>query len=260
MCADIEAVGKEPQDVLRRCVCSNVIIRGLAMEKDVANATADEEGLVAVALKREADRVGEFAGIHGMIMRLGGEVNEVEEVKEVRDGLWRRSRSESGSGAAEDEAGDVVGLAGCADEIFDGLHEELQGLLRVQVGKPSDNVEPAIVGKFFAGGIEGFDDAVGEKDERVARLQRDFSGRECGFRRDAERKGGRFEALRGSVCATNDRGIVPCVDVGEAAGGGIEFGQDGGGEALAAKAVGASVVIQADGEFAEGQAFGGDGA
>ena len=80
MCADIEAVGKEPQDVLRRCVCSNVIIRGLAMEKDVAHAAAHQEGLVAVALEGDANRIGEFAGIHGMIMRLWREVNEVEEV------------------------------------------------------------------------------------------------------------------------------------------------------------------------------------
>jgi hypothetical protein len=35
---------------------------------------------VAVALEGGANRIGEFAGIHGMIMRLWREVNEVEEV------------------------------------------------------------------------------------------------------------------------------------------------------------------------------------
>src|SRR5882724_947552 len=84
LCAYIEAVGKEPQDFLRRGVSCNVIIRGLAMKKDVANAATDEEGLVAVAMQRGANRIGEFAGIHGMIMRLGGEVNEAEEVQEVQ--------------------------------------------------------------------------------------------------------------------------------------------------------------------------------
>jgi hypothetical protein len=33
-----------------------------------------------VALKSVANRIGQFPRIHGMIMRLGGEVNEVEEV------------------------------------------------------------------------------------------------------------------------------------------------------------------------------------
>ena len=87
LCADVEAVGKESQNFLRLCVGCNVIIGGLAMEKDVAHAAADEKGLVTVALERGANRVGEFAGIHGTIMRLCGEVNEVEEVKEVKEGL-----------------------------------------------------------------------------------------------------------------------------------------------------------------------------
>jgi hypothetical protein len=84
--AYIEAVGEDPQNFLRLCVCCNVIILGLAMEKDVAHAASDEKGLVAVELKRGTNRIGEFAGIHGMIMRLCGEVNEVEEIKEVREG------------------------------------------------------------------------------------------------------------------------------------------------------------------------------
>ena len=78
--ADVEAVGEESQNFLRLCVCCNVIIRWLAMKKDVAHAATDEKGLVAVALKGGANRIGEFAGIHGTIMRLWGEVNEVEEV------------------------------------------------------------------------------------------------------------------------------------------------------------------------------------
>ena len=50
------------------------------MEEDIAHAAADEECLVAVVLERVANRIGEFAGVHGMIMRLWREVNEVEEV------------------------------------------------------------------------------------------------------------------------------------------------------------------------------------
>jgi len=42
---------------------------GIATEKDVAHAAADEESLVAVTLKLVAHRVGEFPRVHGMIMR-----------------------------------------------------------------------------------------------------------------------------------------------------------------------------------------------
>jgi len=163
-------------------------------------------------------------------------------------------------GAAEDQAGDVVGLAGGADEIFDAFHEELESLLGVEIGQASDDVEPAIVGEFFAGGVEGFDDAVGEKDKGVAWLERGFGGRESGFGGDAERETAGFEALGGRICAADDGGVVAGIHVGKAAGSRIVFGEDGGGEALAAQTVGASVVIETDGEFAEREAFGGDGA
>src|SRR5580700_4975468 len=168
-------------------------------------------------------------------------------------------REQSGSGAAEDEAGDVVGLAGGAHEIFDTFHEELQSLLGVEIGKAPDNVKPAIVGKFFAGSVEGFDDAVGEEDKRVAGLQRDFGGREGGFGGDAERESGGFKAFGGRICAADYGRVVTGVDVGKAARSGIELCEDGGGEALAAEAVGASVVIEAGGECAQREAYGGDG-
>ena len=69
LCADIEAAGEELQHFLRRCIRCHVIIRRFAIQKDIAHATADEEGPAAVALKRDTNRIGEFAGIHGMIMR-----------------------------------------------------------------------------------------------------------------------------------------------------------------------------------------------
>jgi hypothetical protein len=68
--ADIEAVGEELQDLVRRGVCGDVVIGGIATEKDVAHTAAYEERLMAVALKRIANRIGEFPGSHGMIMRL----------------------------------------------------------------------------------------------------------------------------------------------------------------------------------------------
>jgi hypothetical protein len=76
--ADIEAVGKELQDLGGSGVCSDVIISGIAPKQDVAHTAAYEESLVAVALKLVADRIGEFPGVHGMIMRQKAESNEVK--------------------------------------------------------------------------------------------------------------------------------------------------------------------------------------
>jgi len=81
--ADIEAVGEELQNFGRSCVGGDVVIRGIASKQDVAHTAADEESLVTLALERVTDRIGEFPGIHGMIMRLWGEVNEVEGALEV---------------------------------------------------------------------------------------------------------------------------------------------------------------------------------
>ena len=70
--ANIEAVVEKLLNFDGSGVCGDIVIGGIAMEKDVAHTAADEEGLVATALKGVANRIGEFAGIHGMIMRLGG--------------------------------------------------------------------------------------------------------------------------------------------------------------------------------------------
>ena len=72
MGADIEAVGEKLQNFLRGGVGGDVVVRGLAMEKDVAHAAANEQSLAAMVLERVADRIGELAGFHGMIMRLEG--------------------------------------------------------------------------------------------------------------------------------------------------------------------------------------------
>jgi hypothetical protein len=54
------------------------------MEKDITHAAAYEEGLAAVALKGIANRIGEFPGIHRMIMRLG----ELRDEEKVGKGDW----------------------------------------------------------------------------------------------------------------------------------------------------------------------------
>jgi len=91
-------------------------------------------------------------------------------------------------------------------------------------------------------------------------VEGDFRGGEGGFGSDAERETAGFEALGGSVGTADYRRVVAGVDERKLAGGGIEFGEDGGCESLAAEAVGAGVAIEAGGELGEGEAFGGDGA
>jgi hypothetical protein len=78
VCADVDGVWEEAEDFGRRGVGRDVVIGGLAIKKNVAHATSDEEGLVALALERVGDRVGEIAGIHGMIMRQKARSNEVK--------------------------------------------------------------------------------------------------------------------------------------------------------------------------------------
>jgi hypothetical protein len=78
MRADVERLGKKPQNLLRRGVGGDVEIRGLPVEKDVADAAANEEGVVAVVLESVADRIGEVAGIHGTIMRQKGGSKEAK--------------------------------------------------------------------------------------------------------------------------------------------------------------------------------------
>src|SRR5258708_32655396 len=59
------------------------------MEKGVAGTEADEECLVAMVLKLVANRIGEFPGIHGMIMRQRGLGDEEKVAAGVGDALVR---------------------------------------------------------------------------------------------------------------------------------------------------------------------------
>ena len=76
--ADVDGLREEEKDFGGRGVGRDVVIGGLAIKKNVAHATADEEGLVALALEDVTDRVGEIARLHGMIMRQKARSNEVK--------------------------------------------------------------------------------------------------------------------------------------------------------------------------------------
>ena len=63
-----EAVGEELEDAIGVGVRGDVKIGGFAVEEEIANAAAHEEGLVAVLLESDADGVGELARVHLVIM------------------------------------------------------------------------------------------------------------------------------------------------------------------------------------------------
>ena len=66
---DTKGIGKQLHDLSGRGVGGYVVIGWIAIEQNVADTTADQQGLIAVLLKRCADRIGQFSGIHVLIMR-----------------------------------------------------------------------------------------------------------------------------------------------------------------------------------------------
>ena len=133
--------------------------------------------------------------------------------------------------------------------MFDAVHEGIQGLLGAIVGKPANHVDPPAVREFFAGGVKRFDDAIREKDKRVAWLELNFRGGESGLGRDAERQATGFKAFGSGVGAADDRGVMARIDVAEAPIDGIVFGQDSGGETLAAETVSTGAMVETLGEL-----------
>src|SRR5208283_3473103 len=67
--ANSDAIGEKLQDALRSSVGGYVVVGGFTLEQEVTDTAADEQSFMAVAAKRIADRIGQLAGIHGLIMR-----------------------------------------------------------------------------------------------------------------------------------------------------------------------------------------------
>ena len=65
----IEAVWKELENFRGRGVGGDVVIEGIAVEKNIAHTATSEQRLVSAAFQDVADRIGQIPGIHGMIMR-----------------------------------------------------------------------------------------------------------------------------------------------------------------------------------------------
>ena len=71
--------------------------------------------------------------------------------------------------AAKDQAGDVVRLASLPDEGLDAGHNQLERFLGGDRRKIANQIHQATIGEFLARGIEGFNDAIREQDEQIAR-------------------------------------------------------------------------------------------
>src|SRR5271155_4126721 len=102
--------------------------------------------------------------------------------------------------------------------------------------------------------IAGFDYAVGENYQRVARSDRDFCAivaRRQTWRHDSERRAAFRQALNAAIGAAKHWRIVAGSHVGERAVRGIELGEERGGESQAIEAVRAGIAIERANEFVE---------
>ena len=66
---DTKGIRKQLHDLSGRGVGGYVVVGRVAMEQKIADTTANHQGLIAVLLKSGTDRIGEFSGIHVLIMR-----------------------------------------------------------------------------------------------------------------------------------------------------------------------------------------------
>jgi len=63
--ADSQAMREKLLDAIRRSVGGNVIVGGFTCEQNIANATANEVGLMARRAQSVADAFGECTRVHG---------------------------------------------------------------------------------------------------------------------------------------------------------------------------------------------------
>lgn len=112
------------------------------------------------------------------------------------------------------------------DVVDDGAAEGLRGKLAVT----AQCVDETLFPKFFASGTEGFRDAIGVENERVARRKLAFGEGTIPLFKGAHDGGGGLEALEGIISAQEEWWKVATVGVTDAAGGVVIFGEEKSGE------------------------------
>jgi hypothetical protein len=76
---DTDRIRKQFHNTRGSGVGRHVVISGIALEEEIADAAANQQGVVTVPLEGCADRIGKFPGIHDLIMRQpapGAEINQ----------------------------------------------------------------------------------------------------------------------------------------------------------------------------------------
>ena len=143
-----------------RGVRRHVVICGFAAKQQIAHTSAYEKRLETATAKRFANRIGQIALRHAVIMRQTGPRLEVVVPETI--GFWLS--------AAEDQARNIVGLPCGAYEFVHFFHQVLECLFSAPMGQVADGCVPAFVSEFFSCFIESFDDPIGEENQCVARL------------------------------------------------------------------------------------------
>jgi hypothetical protein len=152
---------------------------------------------------------------------------------------------------AEGEASDVIMLARIPCEVVEFGHQEIAEKICGGGSQGTHEIQKARFAELISLIVEGFDDAVGENDQRIALLERDFTDFIVRFRLDAERHAAAVEAIHATGDAEQDRSVMAGVYVAKRASLRIEFGQKCGGEAASFGTVSARILIELGDEFSE---------
>jgi hypothetical protein len=118
----------------------------------------------------------------------GGPVRFARESIAPNRESWQRESSRTERLlAAENHAGNVIGLPRGADKFVHEPHQIVQRFLRGAIGQGANGRQPPLIAELLAGRIEGFNATIREKNQRVSRVQAGLAGLVRCIRFDAQR-------------------------------------------------------------------------
>src|SRR5437870_1087221 len=224
----LEALGKKLQYLLRRRVGGHVVVSRIALEQNIAHASANQKRLESGVLERVANRIGQLSWLHQEIMRLH---------------CGRKYRLF----AAKNQAGNIVELPRGTYKFIHSLQQKLQGALRIPIRQIAYGGNPSRVAELFALVIERFDNSIRKKNQRVLRAEFDCANFVGRVHRNSKGHSARVEPLNSGIDARigppDDRRIVARVDVVEPPGHRIVLRQYQGRKTHAAEAMCAGIAI-----------------
>src|SRR5215467_5596697 len=128
-----------------------------------------------------------------------------------------------------DDERDVVVLLVRA-EALDFVDNGSEQFLRRKGAMAAKRCDKALFAKFFAGGVEGFGDAIGIESQSVARAKIRFADGAIPILEDAKDRGGGFEPFERIVSTEKKRGKMAAVAVTKSSGGFVVLGKKERGE------------------------------